>query len=180
MKLLGLDPSSTVTGYAVMEESESLIDAGRLLPRNKRSPAIVRIPEMIDEIFSLLDEHTPDKVIIEVTSGKVNTKRHGGSGAGLSTYGMAVGAVWQAVRSVMGDDSVVTVSENIWTRGVSKKARQCYLARVFPNYERHMSKDVGMDVADAIGLLVWWFQEQSVSPQDDRNEQGDVEPWRLK
>lgn len=167
MKLLSLDPSSMLTGYAVMAGPAALLEAGLIRPKKRSGPAMVRIDDMVADLEKLITDHNPDVVLVEVTSGKVNTKRHTGAGAGLGVYGMAAGAMRQAARGVMvalGSriESVIAVEENVWTRGVGKRARQAAIAALFPAYAASIDQDGGMDMADAIGLGVWWYQEQAV------------------
>ena len=54
MKLLGIDPSSTRTGYAVMSDSWTLEDAGYLRPKRERDEPIERIRTMMDEVATLV------------------------------------------------------------------------------------------------------------------------------
>jgi hypothetical protein len=161
VKLLALDPSSTRTGYAVFEmfhdapSGAALIDAGYLQPPKREAPAIERIAEMVVDLRELMHELMPRNIVIEIPSGHVGN-RHLGRGAGLSIYGLAVGALWSAARAPIGGQGrrieVLTLEENAWTRGVQKNKRQMAVAMEFPQYREVISKDGGADVADAIGL----------------------------
>ena len=96
--ILAMDPSSTKTGWALLDRSEHLLQGGILTPDKIRSEPQFRISAMCRDLRQLLGELDPETILIEITSGKVGRNRHGGSGAGLGVYGMAVGAIWQAAE----------------------------------------------------------------------------------
>ena len=93
MRILALDPASIRTGYAYFLAADDLHDAGYLTGADGDEEATDRILTMCQELEMLIDEHRPELVVIEVTSGHVGTRRHKGRGAGLGVYGMAVGAI---------------------------------------------------------------------------------------
>src|SRR5207237_1443481 len=82
-----LDPSSTCTGYAVLDLDNTLergsfpvlIEHGRIKPERVRDAANDRIREMTREVIELCNEHLPAAIVIEDTSGKVSS-RHGSGG----------------------------------------------------------------------------------------------------
>ncbi len=157
MRIIALDPSSTCTGYAVMESAETLVSAGLLRPRSS-DEAIERITSMACDLRELITECRPRKVVIEVTSGKVAGRhRQRSQGAGLGVYGTAVGAMYAVSLIEMGwlRSRVVPIHENTWTHGVPKAQRQRHCAAAFPAYS--MADDPGADVADAIGLGCWYY-----------------------
>jgi len=117
---------------------------------------------MAADLQELLIEWSPQKIVIEVPSGKVGAK-HGGGGAGLTTYGFAVGAVWQACRNATVWANVHTVDESTWTRRVPKKKRQLLIAAQFPQYGAVVDIDKGGDVSDAIGIGLWWLTEEKLT-----------------
>ena len=95
----------------------------------------------------------PLELVIEIPSGRVTT-RHGGGGLGLAKYGFAVGALYQALEMLWGDQ-VHAVDEN-WTGSRSKETRQKIAYKQYPPLKR--IKDPGMDISDAVSLAVWWAQ----------------------
>lgn len=161
IKLLSLDPSSTRTGYALYRwdeasAGETLAEAGYLKPRAADTP-LKRIRAMAADFREMLAEISPDVVVIEWTSGKVNRRRHKGGGAGLSIYGGAAGYIICEADRAMPAAAIFTPLENDWTNGVEKEKRQDFIAALYPAYAAHMAKDGGGDVADAIGLARWWI-----------------------
>ena len=166
MRLVGLDPSSTLTGYAVMDGPDRLIDAGLLKPKCQKDPAILRIITMASDLRELLKETKPDVVAVEITSGKVADKKRARSmGAGLAVYGMAVGMMYDTAYSLLGFDmkAVIPVQENIWTRGVPKQERLALMMKLFPQYT--IDQDPGGDMGDAINIGVWtyeWLEAQEL------------------
>jgi len=158
-KLLVLDPSSTCTGYAILNDYGRIIEAGRIKPTGKKS-AIGRIDEIVQTVVVLLNEHSPDQVLVEITAGK-SARRLGGKVQGLGVYGMAVGAIRQACRTVVGGENVMSVEENVWTNSVPKRKRLQMLRMTVPEYRA--KKDPGGDVGDAVGLGLWWLRRNEIT-----------------
>lgn len=159
--ILALDPSSTRTGYAVLNEQEKLLEAGILKPRKEKDPPRERIEAITGDLWRLLEETNPQAIILEWTSGKVGRRRHHGGGAGLAIYGVAIGAIWQMAefwsRIDRGHPLVELVPENEWTGGRPKGERAAAIGRLYPQYQA--DRDPGGDIADAIGLGRWWIRE---------------------
>jgi hypothetical protein len=152
--LLAIDPSSTCVGYALFGGRASLYEFGRLLPRQGDRP-MERIASLVADLEELWLEQRPRQVVIEVTSGKIAGRL--GRAQGLGVYGMAVGACWQLLRSLAGAQNVRAVTENEWTRSVSKTRRLLTLELRIAGYSR--ADDPGGDAGDAI-CLGEWFQAQ--------------------
>jgi len=162
-KILSLDPSSTVVGYAVMSYPRGdLLEGGLITPDSKTAPSYERICCLRRDLRQLLYIVNPSWILIEWTKGKVGLRRHRGLGAGLAVYGAGIGAIaaeceiW-AERAAEGGNmaQVIPILENDWTRGVTKKDRTLFVAQ---NYEKYrISDDPGGDIADAIGLARWWI-----------------------
>ncbi|UCF71436.1 MAG: crossover junction endodeoxyribonuclease RuvC [candidate division WOR-3 bacterium] len=62
MKLIGIDPGITATGYSIIDEN-NCITSGTIRP--KRSDAYGRLHEICTRVKSLVDEHKPDFVALE-------------------------------------------------------------------------------------------------------------------
>lgn len=155
IKLLSIDPSSTLTGYAVMDERVNLLEAGLLKPRKTRDELWVRIEAMCDGLLALITEVNPTHCIIEVPTGRHARLPAMASGS-LVKYGCAVGAMW-AVASMQ----IINVYPvpTTWTGGKPKKVRAQSIALRFRNYSKE--QDGGFDMADAIGMGVWWLEQQA-------------------
>jgi hypothetical protein len=69
--------------------------------------------------------------------------------------------MWRAARDLVGTDNVVPVNED-WTGGVTKEKRARLIAMEFPRYAAAMGLDSGGDVADAIGIALWWMGQQKL------------------
>jgi len=167
--ILGLDPSSTVIGYAFKQANkvgpEGLVEAGLIKPDTKQlgePESFWRIIDMCKLIESLLLEYIPRTILVEWTKGKVGKRRHHGNGAGLAVYGCGVGGIGMYVYKYSFDLKArfVPILENDWTRGVPKKNRQAAIASEYQQYDP--AADPGGDIADAIGLVDWWLREQLV------------------
>jgi len=150
-----------------MRAPEQLIRAGLLLPDNKKASSEVRIGDMCKSLWTLLNYWQPGTILIEWTSGKVG-KRHGGRGAGLAVHGAATGALWREVLAWLRwqppenqlKTKVILIRENTWTRQIPKADRIAAIAATYPEYSS--DEDKGGDIADAIGLNVWYQREQAV------------------
>jgi len=158
VKLLALDPSSTRTGYALVTgpTPADILEAGYFTPKPQSAPPYERIAQMAQDLRELLDEVGPDRVLIEMPSGKIHAGNRRSGGAGQSIYGAAAGALWQCARDHAGCP-VETIDPNTWTRGRPKKQRVAELARLCPAYAAQARSDGGGDVGDAI-LLGWWSE----------------------
>ncbi|KKL85163.1 hypothetical protein LCGC14_1957520 [marine sediment metagenome] len=160
---LVLDPACQVTGYAIVREDLTVAEAGLIRPRRK-DPFTDRVDYICEEVRKLLDVDNFDRVIVEIPSGKVGA-RHGGGGAGLPRYGFAVGAVWR--ECFKSGVPRIAVTENEWTRRPgqwpkSKRQRSLDLAACCPEYRRAIAQDPGFDMADAIGLGRWYWENKRI------------------
>jgi len=164
--IFGLDPGSLRSGWAVLDRSERLLQGGILTAT--RFDAELRIQRMCWDLLELLDEIQPAIIVIETTTGKVGRKRHKGLGAGLAIYGMSIGALWQTAEAWLRSLStakrirveIVLIKENTWCRGVSKAARIDIIEVAYPEYRK--ADDPGGNLADAIGIVVWYLREHRV------------------
>lgn len=158
MKVLALDPSSTVIGYCIGDDGR-VVDAGRITPAKARATAEERIVSMAQQLtLEVITGSCVEWAIIEKPSKHVGGT-HGGRGAGLATYGMAVGYVWHSVCAAgVARDRIRLVDPNEWTRGVSKARRARAVEARVRGYS--IEADRGLDCADAIGLMQWWFQSR--------------------
>jgi len=163
MMILGLDPSSTRTGYAVVlfGGATKVIDAGYLRGRTK-DEAKTRIMAMRLSLLELLQEHLPTMTVVEIPSGKIGGgQRRGASASSMAIYGLAAGVVLGVCLSSPGTE-VVAVDERVWTSRVPKSIRQRRVAAEFPAYRDVMKSDGGGDIADAIGLALWGLGRKSL------------------
>lgn len=160
---MGIDPSSTRTGYALVEYPGRVASAGYVAGSNRKQVPLQRISLMCLELRHLIEEEAPTEIVIEMSSGHVGA-RHLGGGAGLATYGMAVGAVWQACMRAaeLVGAKLDMVPENMWTGGISKSQRQASLRLECEAYAAVQGGDCGADVADAIGLAMWWMTNRAM------------------
>lgn len=87
-------------------------------------------------------------------------RRHHGRGAGLAVYGCGVGAIATEAEhwAEANDAAVEAILENDWTRGVPKNTRQIAIANLYQEYR--IGNDPGGDIADAIGMAVWWLRRR--------------------
>lgn len=166
--IFSLDPGSVCTGWAVMRPPERLIRAGLLLPEKRTAPSEFRVAAMCHSLWQLLNLWLPRIILIEYGSGKVNPRRHHGQGSGLQVHGISVGALWrevvawirwQPVENQIGT-KIHLIRENDWTRQVPKADRIDAIASAYQGYKA--ADDTGGDIADAIGLNIFYQRERAV------------------
>lgn len=165
--IFSLDPGSKKTGWCVMNDRCQLLQAGLIRPDKQSALSEFRIHRICEDLWQLLGEWKPGIILLEWSSGKAQ-RRHKGRGAGLAVHGAATGALWRECvawrRSQPAEQQleikIVLIRENNWTNGIPKHDRAVAIADMFPQYK--IEKDVGLDIADAIGLNVWYQREQAV------------------
>ena len=67
-----------------------------------------------------------------------------------------------------GQTEIIPVIENHWCRGVSKAARIAAVAAEFSQYDA--VQDAGGDLADAIGLGLFFLREYRIKLAEKQNE----------
>lgn len=152
--VLAIDPSSTRTGYAMMDNRAKLIEVGLLLPNNPRGDPWMRTLDMVDEFRKLLEAHRPEHVVIEVPTH--THRRQFGKPGNLIVYSMAVGAFCMAAY-LHPYGNTHRVPANVWTEGKAKARRQAVIFLLYSAYQP--KRDPGLDMADAIGLGRWWIDQ---------------------
>jgi len=162
-RLLCLDVSSTCVGYACFV-SGVLDDFGKYQPP-ARKPAEERIRMIVKGIMDGTKAFVPDVVVMEWTDGRgdgTRARQRGGKTAGLAVLGQAQGAVRAAIQ--IGGFTVETVHEFEWSAGRKKDVRASELALEFPTYcaLASLGRDQGYDIADAIGIGLWWLGKQKI------------------
>lgn len=162
--ILSIDPSSTKTGYAVLNGAR-LEEAGVVRGERTRDPALERTIAMAGDLFELVTRYSPEKVIIEMPGSGPGTGSRRGASSSLIAYGVACGYLYArmaAIRTHMGFD-LVPVQVNTWTAGWKKTARQAAVMAMFPAYRPEVDK--GMDCSDAIALG-WWYLMGEKKPEN--------------
>jgi len=165
--ILSIDPGSRRSGWAVLTLREQLLQAGVLTGDKTADPAEFRIAAQCHDLRRLLDEWQPGMVLIEWSSGHAGRRRHKGGGAGLAVYDIAIGALWQVAVawSTSGgpherQTRVRCIEENVWACRTPKEDRIAAIAQRLRAYRPE--DDPGGDIADAIGLGLWWTKQQSL------------------
>lgn len=164
--IISIDPSITCTGVAVFSPVFNLLEMNRITApaisqknkvqtKIKAHERINRIIEQLDDVLERNTLTTTPMIVIEITSGKTSA-RHRGGGAGLGTYGMVVGQVVRWAIDRVGEELVMQVYENDWTKGSSKDRRREHARLCYPLYGSEMhERDKGGDVSDALCLGEW-------------------------
>lgn len=157
MKILALDPSSNCIGYAVMENCDSFLETGLVIPQKKTAEAVDRIQDMQSTLCGIINRAKPGRIIIEHTSGKT-AGRLKKNVQGLAIYGFAIGAIWQLCKLLR---PTILILENEWTKGVPKPVRIQAIKYIYPDYDP--TPDPGGDAADALGLGRYYLIKQERS-----------------
>lgn len=120
--ILGLDPASHHTGYALVDRSRDplhprLVEAGILKGSERRVEvadpvlsqlmnshgmnATRRIDSICAEVIRLVTQYLPAVIVIEIPSGLAGAGSKSGASSSLSVYGLAVGSVLKTVQNVV-------------------------------------------------------------------------------
>ena len=158
-RILALDPSSTVCGFAIGNTRGEIEQAGLLKPSGKHQ-AIERAEEIAREVVDLIELWGIDAVVVE-TPAPAAAPRKGQNQRGQATYGMAVGIIWATIRWHW-STPIESVPADLWTRHRSKARRIEEIAARITSYDK--ASDPGGDCADAIGLLEWWAEKERMRP----------------
>jgi hypothetical protein len=162
VKLLSLDPSSSVVGYALFIDGK-LHDAGKLTPDKASASALARVISLRQQLVEMLYFEQPDVIIIEAMVEKQYT-RNAGRVTALALCGWAMGVAfgtcitWAACGNTTSCTAVHAVGNQEWTRGRRKDEAKTLTAAEFPQY--NPKDDKGGDVADAISMGLWWLAAQ--------------------
>ena len=156
--ILMLDPSTTCTGYAMMKLDGTLIEGGFFRPNRTKDSAIERANAMCEDLVELLNETEFSAIVVEVPTAEAHHKkdRHG---KGLTTYGIGVGMIVRTILASGQADKLVAVDQSTWTGGDSKTERADFVALAYANYRQAQDQDTGLDLADAIGLGLWYIED---------------------
>ena len=73
MKIMGLDASTKITGYGIIQNNE-LIKHGIIDLHNDKNTIDNRIKKMINSIYDLIKEEKPDVIYIEEMWNKLNVQ----------------------------------------------------------------------------------------------------------
>jgi len=169
MIVLALDPSSTCSGYAVLERTDRtmrMIEAGTLKGKAAAS-AVDRVLAMRAELLALLCEHRPHVVLVEMPLERQYT-RTAGKRSGMAVWAGAAWALWMAAvdwaeqvereRTDLPDGRppcrIKPVNNTTWATGSTKELRKAHVRAAYPQYDP--ADDAGGDVADAVSLALWW------------------------
>ncbi len=157
VRLLAVDPSSTITGYAVWHMATKYVEHRGTAKVSGSMSAIERIQAISKSLKGVAMARKITHAVIELPSGKVHARiRETSKGAGLSVYGMAAGYIFKMLVDLLGDENVYFYLDNEWTGNGkcktygSKKQRQRLASLLDHDY--HSAKDSGMDISDAICL----------------------------
>ncbi len=182
--IIGIDPSSTAIGVAVLSGlGRGDIVTGEVIRPSRRLThewrhcawvkdhyrrsdlkALVRSLNAIDELLEMIGPYDQSglRIVVETPSGKVGTGAKRGARGSLTSYGLAAGMVFAALRTEYNPVRVLPVSERQWTAGRGSKARrQREVMIVYGSAYDHRG-DKGGDVADAIGIARWYLNRVQV------------------
>jgi len=164
---LALDPSSTCTGYAVVEQrgSKLVMKEAGVFKVKQRDGAVDRVMAMRADLLEILYEVNPDIVLVEIPLDKQYTRQKV-KVSGMAVWAGAAWALWMVAldwseRTKAGRCTVVPVSNTLWTKGTSKCDRQLLAEAMFPNAD--FSSDTGNDASDAASLAIWYDKRNSMA-----------------
>lgn len=143
MKVMGLDTSTTATGYAILED-DKIIESGVIKPP-KKLDSIQRIICIDDEIQKIYKKHKPEFVVIEemVSFRNANAMR------------VLIGLIYHLVIEFTKKDILVVLARpSSWRKAANVKGRtrEEYKKSAIEHIKNKYNKIVSDDEADSIGL----------------------------
>jgi crossover junction endodeoxyribonuclease RuvC len=146
-RILGLDPGSLITGYAVLECNAgeiSYVASGSVRAAGSDFPA--RLQQIFSGVAQLVAEHQPDEVAIE----RVFMHRNADSALKLGqARGAALCATFAALASVF-EYAPREVKQAVVGTGAAEKTQVQLMVRRLLNIEG----ELGADAADAIAIAL--------------------------
>jgi hypothetical protein len=150
-RVLAVDASSTAMGLVMIHGGE--IKDTRLVKPPDSLDSIARARWMARHLSGEIRTQFPDVVLIERTTGM----HHAARPVAVSVASFAQGVLYVVVTGLVGFNVVHFVAENQWTRGLGKKKQRVESTRLaYPEIANE--HDPGGDIADAVGLGMWWIQ----------------------
>ena len=159
LKILGIDPSISRTGWAIVDGAGGLGDFGVFASSAAKGTTADRTTVLCRNVIKLALSQCPDVIVVEVPSRHVWRRVAASGGAGLAIYGFAAGAVYATLQGDLAATwEMAEAVAGKWNGNEKKATRQQAMKAMFPSYRD--TKDPGGDIADAIGLGLWWVNEQ--------------------
>ena len=173
IRILAIDPASVVCGIACGTwrpgvSQDAVIERASLIRETKTMDSEQRIVNLVDRFVHIVEREQPDRIIVEIPSGKPGTGSKRGASYSLIIYGGAAFALRTACQMMIQKCGfgfeLHTVKENIWTRRWTKRERQLMACAIVPGYQ--IANDPGVDAGDAACLLMWWCRQQEHITQE--------------
>ncbi len=169
-RVIALDVSSTAAGWAIGQSLNGKITIEKfgLVKPPSHWKSARRIAKITEDIGLLCEDYDQNLILNSQESLRVvmewqSHMRAAGARSinGLATLGQAQGSAWWNLRNL--EFMVDHVSEREWTKErhwpVSKVNRAAKIRMLVPEYAQYVkddpSLDSGLDIADALGILIW-------------------------
>ncbi|MEJ2214235.1 MAG: crossover junction endodeoxyribonuclease RuvC [Gammaproteobacteria bacterium] len=147
LRILGIDPGSRITGYAVIEGDgvrHMHVTHGFIKTREESFPA--RLGEIFTGIACVIEEFAPDEVAIE----DVFVSKNASSALKLGqARGAAICAAVQAGCSVF-EYTPRAVKQSIFGNGSAEKQQVQHMVKIMLN----LKEKIQMDASDALGIAL--------------------------
>lgn len=167
--ILAIDPSLTCTGWAVLHGPDTVPHFG-LIRTPKAKPFLDRVVEVCADLASLVVTYSPGAVVIETPATVMAGGRHRAVVSG-ATYGFLAGAAY-AHLMIAARVPVEGVAATVWTKSLGpavsrtrgdphKQNRVRAVEYMVPALKGMLGpKTTAGNIADAILLGRWWFNQQ--------------------
>ena len=150
-RILGLDPGSLITGYAVLDcdgSNVSYVDCGSI--RAKSSEFTRRIQEIFAGIDTVVKQHQPDEVAIE----RVFMHRNADSALKLGqARGAALCAVFASAAQIF-EYAPRQVKQAVVGTGAAEKTQVQVMVKRLLKLNDTVVKNMGSDAADAVAIAL--------------------------
>lgn len=163
MRVLGIDPGTAITGYAIVEEEMgelALIDIG-VIRTSANTPLPSRLQSIYTELHKIIKEHKPDSSAVEELffSRNARTAMSVGQARGVSLLVLANAGLHIAEYTPM------QIKEAVTGYGSASKSQVQKMVRMLLNMEEPPRPD---DAADAAAVAICYIHRAKLDGLLDR------------
>ncbi|HLO11190.1 MAG TPA: crossover junction endodeoxyribonuclease RuvC [Pseudoneobacillus sp.] len=148
MRILGIDPSTVSTGWAIIDEHKTVVDCGAICP-NKKMDEQEKIKYVYDEICNVIRDYSPTNMACEDQFARLNPKT-------LKILSRLVGSVLLAGEQ---NNLKVTLYAPTHVKSVFSGIGNATKEQMIEKAREYTIRELCSDEADAIGVAITLMEE---------------------
>lgn len=148
MIILGIDPSTVSTGWAIIDENKAVVDCGAICPGKKLNEQ-EKIKYVYDELCSVMKDYKPDHVACEDQFARLNPKT-------LKILSRLVGSILLACEQ---NGNKVTLYAPTHVKSVFSGIGNATKEQMIDKAREYTIRELCSDEADAIGVAITLMEE---------------------